>query len=341
MSMSADRFGKKFDRLYVAVMTPYKENYEVNELALRKLLQYFMQPKFINAGGGIIINPEAGEVFYLSREEKRRNVEIAVEECGGKVPIFAGALDIRTEDAVKVAIDAKEAGADGLFLMPPMGLGDITVAWDPDKYPEVWIDMAKAEVEAVDLPAIVHPTAPFSPAFGVGLPLGATLQMIREIPNIIGWKIVYNYHGSVTISRALRALDRHVAILVATANTFHEHLANGYLDGTVNGAFCYAMEPMLDHINAWRRRDIDEACRIWNSGLADLQHYVYSEFSRLHTKYKAACWLRGLIPLPFMRPPQPKPRKKEILTLRELLTKMGLNVIPEEEVKRILATLKL
>ena len=116
--MSVNRFGTKFDRLYVAVVTPLKENYEVDEPALRKLLQYFMQPKFRDAGGGIIINPEAGEIFYLSREEKRRNVEIAVEECGGKVPIFAGVVDLRTEDVVKVAVDAKEAGADGLFIKP-------------------------------------------------------------------------------------------------------------------------------------------------------------------------------------------------------------------------------
>jgi len=338
--MSADRFGTKFDRLYVAVVTPLKEDYEVDEPDLRKLLQYFMQPKFRDAGSGIIINPEAGEIFYLTREEKRRNVEIAVEECGGKVPVFAGVVDLRTEDSVKVAIDAKNAGADGIFLIPPMGSMDVTVAWDADKYPEVWVDMAKAQVEAVDLPTIVHPTAPASPAFGIGLPLGATLQMCQEIPNIIGWKMVYSYAGSIIIAKALRALDRHVAILSAPANLFHENLATGYFDGTVTGAFCYAMEPMVDHINAWRRRDVEEACRIWQAGLADLHDYMYSEHSRLHVRYKASCWLRGLIPLPFMRPPVPKPRKEEVLTLRGLLAKAGLSVIPEGDVKRITAQLR-
>jgi len=263
-----------------------------------------------------------------------------VEECGGKVFIFAGVVDLRTEGAVKVAVDAKNAGADGLFLIPPMGSMDVTVSWDADKYPEVWVDMAKAAVEAVDLPAIVHPTAPASAAFGIGLPLGATLQMCREIPNIIGWKMVYSYEGSRKVARALRALDRHVAILGAPAFLFHENLATGYFDGTVSGSFCYAMEPMIDHINAWRRGDIGEACRIWNSGLADLHDYMYSELSRLHVRYKAACWLRGLIPLPFMRAPMPKPKKEEILTPRELLAKLGLSVIPEGDVNRIIAQLR-
>jgi len=334
--MSVDRYGKKFDRLYVAVVTPHKEDYSVDEMALRKLLRYFMQPKFKDAGGGIIINPACGEIFYLTREEKRRNVEIAMEECGGKIPVFAGVFDLRTEDAVEVAIDAKKAGADGLFLFPPAGDSSVEMSWDPDKYPEVWVDLAKAEVDAVDLPAIAHPTAPTSAAFGKGLPLGATLQMCKEIPNIIGWKMVYNYQGGVTIARALRALDRHVAILGAPADLFHENLATGYFDGTATGALNYAMEPMIDHINAWKRKDIDEARRIWHSGLADLQYYVFSNYSRFHEKYKEACWLRGLIPLPFMRPPLPKPKKEEILTLRNLLTKVGLSVIPEKDVDRLM-----
>jgi 4-hydroxy-tetrahydrodipicolinate synthase len=340
--MSVDRFGTEFDRLFVAVVTPYKENYEVDEAALRKLLQYFMQPKFVDAGGAIIINPEAGEPFYLSRAEKRRNVELAVEECGDKVPVFAGIVDLRTEDSVKVAVDAKERGADGLFLIPPMGMSDVTLTWNADKYPEVWIDMARAQVEAVDLPAITHPSAPTSQLYGTGLPLNATLRMCREIPNIVGWKMFQNYIGSLMIAMALRTqLDRHVAILPASAWLFHERLATGYFDGSVTGSFCYAMEPMVDHINAWKKKDIDLACKIWHSGLAELHYYIYFEPARLHTRYKAACWLRGLIPLPFMRPPLPKPRKEEIHSLRKLLVGAGLNVIPEEDCNGLLARLPL
>lgn len=329
----------KYDRLYAAVLTPYKDSGEVDEVALRKFLQYFMQPKFVDAGGGIVINPEAGELFYLSRQEKRRNVEIAMEECGGKVSIFAGVSDLSTEDSVKVAVDAKEVGVDGIFLMPPVGALDVTIGWDTERYPEVWIDMAKAQVEAVDLPAIAHPVAPPTRDFGVGLPLSATLQMCKEIPNIVGWKMVYNYEGSRTIVEGLRGLDRHVAILVATAHIFHETLATGYFDGTLSGSFNYAMEPMIDHINAWRRKDIDEARRIWLSGLLTLHEYVYYGNNRIHVRYKVACWLRGLIPNPFMRPPQPKPRKEEVLTLRELLIKAGFNVIPEEDINRVVAQL--
>jgi dihydrodipicolinate synthase/N-acetylneuraminate lyase len=333
--MTADRFGTKFDRLFVAVVTPMKENYAVDEPALRKLLQYFMQPKFTEAGGAVIINPEAGELFCLSRQEKRRNIEIAREECANKVPLFAGVLDNTTEDAVKVAVDAKELGVDGIFLMPPVGSMDITTSWNAEKYPEVFVDMAKAEVEAVDLPAIVHPVGGATPTFGIGLPLVATMRMCEEIPNIVGWKMTYSYPGGIAIANALRTLDRHVGILRASARFFHENLATDYFDGTVTGSFNYAMEAMIEHINAWKKKNHEEASRIWKRGLADLHEYVYGDYSRLHVRYKIATWLRGLIPLPFMRPPMPKPKREEVLRLRGLLSKANLTVIPEQEMNRV------
>ena len=333
--MSAD-VNTKYDRLYVALVTPYNEDYEIDEKALRKFLQYFMQSKFKDAGGGIIINPEAGEIFYMTREEKRRTVEIAMEECGGKVPVFAGVSDLRTQDAVKVAIDAKERGVDGIFLIPPLGAMDVTISWDAAKYPEVFVDMAKAEVDAVDLPAIVHPTGSPTALYGIGLPVETVMAMCRQIPNIVGWKMTYSYQGGIIVTKAIRSLDRHVGILRASARYFHENLATGHFDGTVTGSFNYAMEPMIDHINAWKGKDIDEASRIWNGGLENLQHYVYLEYSRLHIRYKAATWLRGLIPLPFMRLPMPKPKKEEIKTLKDLLKGAGLSVIPDQDINRVM-----
>ena len=69
----------RWHRLFVAVVTPYLPGEsKVDEAGLRQHLRYFLQPKFVNAGGAILINPEAGEIFYLSRDEKLRNVEIAL-----------------------------------------------------------------------------------------------------------------------------------------------------------------------------------------------------------------------------------------------------------------------
>ena len=92
---------------------------------------------------------------------------------------------------------------------------------------------------------------------------------------------------------------------------------------------------MLAHIQAWRRKDLEEARRIWDIGLAEIQEYAYSDFSRLHVKYKTATWLRGFISNPFMRPPMPKPRKEEVQKLNEVLSKAGLSVINNMKISAV------
>ena len=335
-------FGRKYDRLYVPIVTPFKDDtYDPDEAQLRSFLRLYMEPTYVESGIGIIINPEAGEIFCLNREEKRRNVEIAVKEVNGRVPVFAGVIDNTTAGTVDVALDAKKAGVDGLFVMPPLGAIDITSSWNSIKYPEVWIDMLKEVVTAVgDMPMICHPTVAPSPQFGIGLTVEPTIRMCNEIKNIVGWKMTYSYDGQKTIIKALRKLDRHVAILGAGSKTFHEQLACDELDGTVSGSWNYAPEPMLAHINAWRKGDLKEANRIWKGGLAELQAYVASDLSRLHIKYKIAAWLRGFISHPFMRPPMPRPFKEEVEKLRELLAACGLTVVDDEKISRITKQLK-
>jgi 4-hydroxy-tetrahydrodipicolinate synthase len=330
--------GNKYDRYYSTIVTPYKDNYEVDEQALRKFLKYFMQPAFINIGGGIIVNAQAGELDHLTREEKKRNIEIAMEECGGKVPVFSGVGGIRTEDVIKTALDVKEVGADGIMLFSP--IGGAMAGWDPEMYPEVWLDFAKAVCNAVpNTPIIGHGVAGFHPLWGIGLPLNITVRTCKEIPAIMGWKMVYPLESHPIIAKALRKLDTHVGVFEAPGLYFHTSLSLGIVDGSVSGSWNYALEPMIEHIKAWQNKDIDEAGRIWHNGLENLHEYIYVPITRLHSKYKVSAWLRGLIPNPFMRPPLPRPRQAAVQAIKERLVNCGLNIIPEKDIKKVTAQL--
>jgi len=338
-------FGRKYDGLYVACVTPYKPNgLEVDELALREFLRYFLQPKFTQAGGAIIINPEAGEIFVLNKEERIRNVRIAVEECKGKVPVFAGAFGITVDEAVQCAKDAKKEGADGIFWLPPQGTMEVTTDWDADKYPDVWIDHMKEVVKAADLPLIVHAAggrwlmSGYVGYLGIGGPSPtATRKIVTEVPNIIGWKMIYQWEAYRMIARMFKSLDRelgrHVGIFGAGTGNFHAALAEGLFDGTSTGGWNYALEPMLEHILAWREGNVSKAREIWDSGLFDLHLYVNQD--RSHIRYKIATWLHGLIPNPYMRPPMPKPKKEEILKLKDALTKTKISVISDAKIREV------
>lgn len=318
---------------FVTPVLPYAQDGTIDENQYRVLLRRYLEPQYIEAGMALIANPEAGEIFYLDRAEKRRVVEITIEEAAGRVPVFAGVIDTTTAGTVAVAEDAAAAGADGLFVMPPIGALDISSSWNADLYPEVFIDMLHAITDSVDLPIIVHPTSSPSPRYGIGIPAKATRRIIEAVPQIVGWKMTYNYDGFRELTRTLRSLDRPVAILGAAAVYFHENLAAGAFDGTVTGSWNYAQEAMFEHIQAWNRGDLVAAQKVWDGGLAQLQEYVYSDYSRLHIRYKVACWLRGNIDSPAMRAPLPRPLQDEIDSLKQLLSRTGLSVIDDSAIE--------
>ena len=319
------------DHLYVAVLLPYDNELKVDEPAFRRFLQHFLKnERFVRMGGGLCINPEAGEIFYLTRAEKRRVLEIAMEEINGKVPVIAGTWALTTEETVETAKDCKSLGVDGIFVTPPGGAQDVTSCWDADAYPEIWLDEIIAQDRAVDLPIVTHPVGGAKPPFYPGLPLEATLTICREVKNIVGWKMTYMYEGYRLIAKGLRSLDRRVSVMGALASSFHEYKATGMFDGTLSGFWNFALDPMLNHLEAWDKKDIDKARTLWDGGLSQLQEYI-ADMGRLHIRYKTATWLAGLVPHPFMRAPMPKPKQVEIDTLYGLLKGAGVPVIDRKD----------
>lgn len=316
-------------RLYTALVLPLKDNLQIDEAGLRSLVRYYLDEPRFSKVGGLIANPEAGEAFYLTREEKRRVLEIVLEENAGKMPVLAGTFAWTTEETVQTAIDAKAMGVDGIFVVPPAGSMDVSIAWDSVRYPEVWLDQIKEQDQAVNLPIFTHPITNLSQPWGIGLPLEPTLKFCREVPNIVGWKMTYAYPGHRIVSRALREQHPKVALLCSSAHFFHEFLSVGNFDGTISGSWNYALEPMLDHIEAFQRNDLVAARKVWDSGMARLHEYIYSEPGRLHVRYKIATWLRGLIASHRMRPPMPIARPEEIRRVAELMTAAGIPVVRE------------
>jgi 4-hydroxy-tetrahydrodipicolinate synthase len=326
------------NRFYTAAVVPFAPDGSIDEPAYREQVRYFCDPRFASRGG-YIANAEAGELYYLSAAEKRRVTEIALDEINGRMPVFTGIFDLTTADSVASAVVAKEMGVDGLFLMPPAGCADLVTSWNASKYPEYWLDQIRAIDDAVGLPIIAHPVATQSPMWGIGVPGDAAKLICETVHNIIGWKMIYSYEGMRRMWRILRALDHPVAIMAAGGRFFHEYLAHDVLEGSVSGSWVYAMEPMLDHIDAARSGDFTKARSIWNEGgLGSLHDYIYDDYSRLHLRYKIAAWLRGLIPSPRARPPMPRPKAEEIATLRRLMANAQIEIIADAAIQGELAS---
>ncbi|SIP91610.1 4-hydroxy-tetrahydrodipicolinate synthase [Rhizobium sp. RU35A] len=88
-----------------------------------------------------------GGYAYLSRQERRRAVEIAVKTLAGRTPLIVGVGALRTDEAVALAGDAAKAGANGLLLAP--------VSYTPLTEDEVFAHFA-AVAGATDLPLVIY-----------------------------------------------------------------------------------------------------------------------------------------------------------------------------------------
>jgi hypothetical protein len=49
---------------------------------------------------------------------------------------------------------------------------------------------------------------------------------------------------------------------------FHEYKATGMFDGTLWGFWNFAVDPMLDHLDAWDQMDLETGRQIWDGGLS-------------------------------------------------------------------------
>lgn len=99
----------------VAIVTPMKENFDVNYEKLEELIDTQIK----EGTDAIIIAGTTGESATLSMEEHRDVIRAAVEFTKHRVPVVAGTGSNSTRTAVQLSQEAEEAGADGLLIVTP------------------------------------------------------------------------------------------------------------------------------------------------------------------------------------------------------------------------------
>lgn len=99
----------------VALVTPMKDNYEVNYDKLEELVNYHVD----NGTDAIIIVGTTGEGATLSMEEHRETIKSCVEFAKGRIPVIAGTGSNNTKTAIQHTKEAEEDGADGALIVTP------------------------------------------------------------------------------------------------------------------------------------------------------------------------------------------------------------------------------
>ncbi|MBB6555134.1 5-dehydro-4-deoxyglucarate dehydratase [Nonomuraea rubra] len=95
-------------------VTPFAADGTLAEQVLAEHVRQGME----HGPGGVFVACGTGEFSALSESEHARATRVAAEVVAGRVPVFAGAGG-PLGAALNQARAAREAGADGLLLMPP------------------------------------------------------------------------------------------------------------------------------------------------------------------------------------------------------------------------------
>ncbi len=230
-----------------------------------------------------------GSYPYLSRAERRRVIDVSIDQVGDATPVLVGIGALRTDDAVELARDAKAAGAAGGLLAP--------VSYTPLNDDEVFEHFA-AVAGATDLPLCIYNnpgTTHFT--FSAGL-IGrlSKLPHLRAVKNpapeadvvaahLDGLRAIAPDNFSLGYSMDWRAAEA----LLAGGDAWYSVLG---------GLF---PEPCMRIVRAAQRGDAAEARRL-NAELQPLWD-LFMEHSSLRVIY-AAARLSGLC---HTEPPRPDP----------------------------------
>lgn len=99
----------------VAIITPMKDNYEVNYDKLEEIIN----DQIANGTDAIVITGTTGESSTLSEEEHSECIRAAVSIVKKRVPVIAGTGSNSTLTAIQLSQAAEKDGADGLLIVTP------------------------------------------------------------------------------------------------------------------------------------------------------------------------------------------------------------------------------
>jgi len=202
-----------------AITTPLNGDLSVNHDSLAEHCRWMLQ----SGCTGIVPLGSLGEGATLSNEEKVEILRTCVSAVSGRAPVIAAISSLRTDHAVALAREAKNAGCSGLMVLPPY------------VYSGDWREMkthVSAVIAATSLPVMLY-NNPI--AYGTDFTPEQISELAEEHTNL---KAVKESSTDVRRVSGIRALlgDR-LAICVGVDDAILEGIgvgATGWVAGLVN-----------------------------------------------------------------------------------------------------------
>jgi len=222
-----------------AMVTPFDEKGEVNEVVLRNLVDYLIE------GGvhGLFPVGSQGEFYALKKEEKKKIIEVVLDQVKGKVPVYAGTGAITTKETITLTKVAEDIGVDAVSVITPFFISPTQ-----DELYDHYLSIAKS----THLPVLLY-NNPGRTGVNLSVDLVARLS---KVDNIVGIK---DSSGDMTLtSEYIRKTDDDFSVLAGRDTLIYGTLLYGG-KGSIAATANVAPKLVVEIYEAYTRGDIERA----------------------------------------------------------------------------------
>ncbi|MDE2006025.1 MAG: dihydrodipicolinate synthase family protein, partial [Rhodospirillales bacterium] len=266
----------------------------------------------------LMTNGHTGEVFSLTPRERAEVTRITAEATRGICPVISSVVCEGIGEAVEQAGWAKEAGAQGLDVMPPhhwLRFGFRT---------NHVIEYFTAIGEATGLPLVVH----VYPAWTKASFSSELLAELAALPYVQAFKIgTREMNKYARDLAAIRAVAPGKALLTCHDEYLLASMVQG-VDGALVGFASLVPGLIAEMLEAVKAGDLTRAQAL-QARIDPLKEAVYGAgepTGEAHACMKAAMAAAGIIAGATMRPPTEAPSATELERIRAAVAGAGLSV---------------
>ena len=235
---------KEMNGIFTALLTPFNDDYTINEASLKKLVEFNLE-KGVN---GFYVGGSTGEGMVMSPEERKEVFRIVKEAAGDRVPMIAHCGAISTDSAIDMAKTAEALGYTAVSAVAPF--------YYSFPYPAIrkyYDDI----VSSVSIPMVVYN---FPGGNGFTFTADYAAEMFED-ERFIGIK-----HTSADLF-ALQQFKQKIKRPVTLFNGFDEMCLGGLsmgADGAIGSTYNFMADRFLKIYDEFHNGSIEKAQKIQN-----------------------------------------------------------------------------
>lgn len=231
---------KAFKGVIPAVLTVFDKEENIDEVGMRQLVSFLID-KGVN---GLYLTGSTGEGFTMTSEERKKVVEIVIDETAGRVPVVVHVVAIGTKISIDLAKHAESVGADGISSVPPFYW-----KFNENQIIKYYEDIANS----CSIPMIVY-NVPLVGLLGMN-----AIKRLAKIENVKGIK--YTALSQYEITQIKDEVGEEFLVYSGADEMAMSGLIAG-ADGIVGSFYNIMPELFINIYDAVKNKDLDEAQRL-------------------------------------------------------------------------------